>query len=67
MHIHSKKSYILCFIQNSLLQKCENSPDFLHFCWITEEEPYALSMFWKYLLPNLDFGQDLPLFAPLVS
>ena len=73
MHIHSKKSYFLCFIWNLLLQNCENSPDFLHFCWIIEEEPYDFFMFWKYFLPNLDLGynfchlgwQDLPLFAPL--
>ena len=55
-HIHFKKSYFLCFIWNSLFQKCENCPDFLHFCWIIEEEPYAFFMFWKYFLPNLDFG-----------
>ena len=75
MRIYFKKSYFLCFIWNLLLQKCENCPDFLHFCWIIEEEPYAFSMFWKYFLPNLDFGyifchlgwQDLPLFASLLK
>ena len=75
MRIHFNKFYFLCCIWNLLLQKCENCPDFLHFCWIIEEEPYAFSMFWKYFLPNLDFGyifchlgwQDSPLFAPLAT
>ena len=69
MHIHFKKSYFLCFIWNLLLQKCENCPDFLHFCWIIEEEPYAFflcfgNIFCQTLIYFLSW-QDLPLFAPL--
>ena len=63
------------FYLKFITPKCENCPEFLHFCWIIEEEPYAFSMFWKYFLTNLDFGyifchlgwQDLPLFAPLAD
>ena len=50
-----KETLCLMFIFKALTQKSQYLPEFVHHGQIMEQTIPAISIFWNYFLPNVNF------------